>query len=112
MKTASETLDLLDYLINAYVIGGASAGTPEATESVLRNLDLVREAILMDLSMEDWRLPVYSGFLFRNDCGSISFCARQRFLAGNTPIADEVLLTKLREFWLKYFEFERRPKRP
>ncbi|VTS07752.1 hypothetical protein [Tuwongella immobilis] len=111
MKSASGTIDLLDYLIHAFVSGGSSAGTPEATEEVLRQLDFVREAILTDLSLKEWQgLPIYSSYLFHSGCGSGSFCARQR--NSDSSLANDVVLARLREFWLKYYDFERRPKRP
>lgn len=112
MKSASETLDLLDFLIHAFVSGGSSAGLPETTEAVLRQLDFVREAILTDVSVTSWKgLPVYSSFLFHSGCGSGSFCAKQRHLNSDRPLSDAQLLRMLREFWLQYYEFERRPKR-
>ena len=110
MKQAHETVAFLDSLIQSYVAEGSSAGTPEATESVLRNIDLVREVILTDLSHENWGLPVYSIFLFRNDCGSISFCANLRYSHRDAPLPDDEVLARLREFWRTYIDFERRPK--
>lgn len=112
MKSADETLDLLDFLIDAYVRGGSNDGTPESTESVLRSLDYVREAILTDSSVRDGRLPVYSGYLFQNGCGSLSFCASRRYLARGSDLSAEQLLTELRAFWLRYYDFPRRPSRP
>lgn len=110
MKSASETIDLLDYLIDAFVRRGSSAGTPEATEEVLRQLDFVREAILNDLSLQEWQgLPIYSSYLFNSGYGSGSFCGRQR--NKDSSLSNDTLLAGLREFWEGYFSYEHRPKR-
>lgn len=111
MMTASDILDFLDDLIASCLTDSPPSTSPEVTEAVLRNLDLVREAALTSIDLRDGPLPAYSGHLFRNGCGSISYCAKQRYLAGDEPLSDEELLARLRAFWADYLVSERRPRR-